>query len=171
MREALKAGGSQNYPEASKWQDPKIGKLLKQYKPVPDRGVVVQPSRIDGAGLGLFANASLPQGSVIQYIGEVQTYAQYKQKKDSNYVLCPNRLMGATDDFLEARSGDVSFCVDSEPWTEQNPARYANNAVDLAQCAKTNAEMCELGDMFYLRTTKDVSAGTELFLDLADGTC
>lgn len=145
---------------------------LPRWKPVAADDLEVAESKIRGAGLGVFAKATLPQWTVLgPYQGAQLTSADVKRKRytpEMDYVWCPRRtesiLANASDEELDMTPASL-FCVDAKPAVEGNMPRYVNAAKNKAQCAGVNVELCELGQVAYYRTTQPVPMGTELMTD------
>jgi len=146
-----------------------------RWAPLPGGSVGVGNSSLRDAGQGLFARAPITKGSVLPpYQGFIlsradMTRAEYV-KSDMNYVWCPRSSafwLQETD--AEEQPGlsalEPTFCVDSELSVRGNPARFVNGARTAAQCMQVNMEICELGDVAYFRTTRDIDPGSEMLID------
>jgi len=132
----------------------------------------VGSSGLDGAGQGLFARGDLAEGAVLPpYQGRVLSFAEGKGGGD--YVWCP--VSAGLKYFFEEEEAtkgklakEPSYCVDATKATEGNPARFVNGAGRREECKQVNLEICQIGDVMYFRTTRPISAGTELITDYGD---
>eukprot|EP00747_Dinoflagellata_sp_TGD_P163187 gnl/TRDRNA2_/TRDRNA2_181601_c0_seq1.p1 gnl/TRDRNA2_/TRDRNA2_181601_c0~~gnl/TRDRNA2_/TRDRNA2_181601_c0_seq1.p1 ORF type:complete len:250 (+),score=40.45 gnl/TRDRNA2_/TRDRNA2_181601_c0_seq1:50-799(+) len=127
---------------------------------VEDECLQIKPSKISGAGDGLFTTCPLKTGQVLArpYEGEVRREAELKQevgKVDHSYVWCP-----------EAVAGRETLCYDARNTTgSQNPLRYVNAARSESQCASMSLEMCQLDSRLYFRVAHAAVSGSELLVD------
>jgi len=130
----------------------------------------VGPSRIPGAGSGLFAQSALGKATIMgPYKGYKRGTEQLKELMKQGpaamaYIWCPQ----ATTELMAENAADVGFCLDAKPATEKNPLRYANGARFASQCPLVNLESCEYDGALYFRTLRAVPAQTELVLDYGD---
>eukprot|EP00413_Alexandrium_margalefii_P022008 CAMPEP_0204574690 /NCGR_PEP_ID=MMETSP0661-20131031/40750_1 /ASSEMBLY_ACC=CAM_ASM_000606 /TAXON_ID=109239 /ORGANISM="Alexandrium margalefi, Strain AMGDE01CS-322" /LENGTH=267 /DNA_ID=CAMNT_0051583241 /DNA_START=108 /DNA_END=908 /DNA_ORIENTATION=+ len=144
------------------------------WNPVSNDSLEIKNSTLRDAGQGLFAASRLEKGSVLPpYQGLILTKADLTRveyaSSESNYVWCPQ---GST---FQSRESDLdvealpdltsTFCVDGELSMYGNPARFVNGARTAVQCLQVNMEICELGNVAYFRTTRDVAPGTELLVN------
>jgi len=132
----------------------------------------VKESTLAGAGSGLFASKTLPKGAVLPpYQGALLSPGEVRGRMRSpamSYVWCPaasaRKFQNISSEGF-ARDGqgqEQTYCVDARLAAEGNLARYVNAAKDKAQCGAVNVELCELGQVMYMRTTRPVQAGEEL---------
>mmetsp|Transcript_25481 Transcript_25481/g.73134 ORF Transcript_25481/g.73134 Transcript_25481/m.73134 type:complete len:290 (+) Transcript_25481:129-998(+) len=145
------------------------------WNPIPGAGTDVRNSSIQGAGQGLFAAAPIDRGSVLPpYQGLILNNADLTRVEyagsEMNFVWCPRSrdvLSQGRDNDAEAGSYllEPTFCVDGELLVQGNPARFVNGARTEAQCSDVNMEICELGNVAYFRTTKDIAPDSELFVN------
>lgn len=130
----------------------------------------VRPSRIPGAGTGLFAQRALDKSIIMgPYKGLKAGTERLKElmKEGSPamaYIWCPQD----TAQRMAENAPDVGFCLDAKPVKEDNPLRYANGAKFASQCSLVNLESCEYDGALYFRTLHAVAADTELVLDYGD---
>jgi hypothetical protein len=114
----------------------------------------VRPSKIQGAGMGLFAKRPLSKGYTlpVPYRGRRLTAKQASRVRDGCYL------------FLLNGNGKYA-AIDAKKTTEDNPLRYANGARTPQQQRRINLKSAQRGkDMFFV-TTRRVAAAEELLLD------
>lgn len=169
---AYKKAGGRGWPLALNWQAT-FPKLPGVARVATAESFQVSKSNIENAGDGLFTNTALPRGSVLPpYQGEVLNFA--KGQKGGAYVWCPVsaglRMYFAEEGETETggMAEEPSFCVDSAGTKEGNPARFVNGAGSKDECKEVNLEICEIGDIMYFRTSRDVPVGAELLTDYGD---
>lgn len=130
--------------------------------------VELRPSRIEGAGSGVFARRALPAGFVLPYVGAV-----YRAGPDvDSAAACAYRLSLVDDpnswvldghpDLLRALRVDAPVFATR---VNETPAGHAE-----ANCKLTNYETPEWAHLTpgAVVTTRDVEAGEELFADYGE---
>lgn len=171
---AFSLAGELEWSKMLAWQSA----TLPAWSPVDSERLDVRNSSFPGAGFGLFAESSLGNGTIIApYRGMVLTKADLVRaeygRSWGNYVWCPSAYTAQMQD--EDDDDDVkmsssqwlapTYCIDSELAAEENPARFINGARSQEQCASVNVEICELGQVAYMRTTRPVPRGAELIVN------
>ena len=109
----------------------------------------VKRSRLPGAGRGLFTTKFIPKGTrIVEYKGRVSRWKEADHEDNGN-IYYVNR----------------NHVIDARPF-EKALARYANDARGLtrAKGLANNAEYEEEGLKVYIKSTKDIPAGSEIFV-------
>ena len=113
--------------------------------------VEVKRSRLPGAGNGLFAKRFIPKGMlIVEYKGRITTWKDVEHHEGSNgyiYYVKRNHVIDASR-------------------TRSALARYANDARGLGRVKGlyNNAEYVEVGHKVFIKSTKDIEAGEEIFV-------
>lgn len=150
LASAVTSRGVSDWAAAVDWQTAEA----PQWRPVQRDQVAAGPSKLPGAGRGLFARRALAKGAVLPpYKGQLQTFQTVT--RGGAYVWCPQNPGDAA----------AAFCMDAAADDPENPARLINAAANEEQCTQVNTEICQLGSILYFRTVQDVPAGTELVTD------
>jgi uncharacterized protein len=115
--------------------------------------LVVKPSLIKGAGLGLFSKKYLPKGTKLGwYRGVILTRKQWLNLDKDRYT------------WLMFDRYDREYYIDARPLKRNNKLRYVNGSFTPGQFAKINVEAIQVdGKMWYV-TTKKVYPGEELII-------
>lgn len=113
--------------------------------------VTVKDSLLPGAGKGLFARNFIPKGMlIVEYKGNVTNWRDVKHNDGNNgYIYYVSR----------------NYVIDASR-TKSALARYANDARGIGRMKglSNNAEYVELGKKVYIKSTKDIKAGEEIFV-------
>ena len=119
--------------------------LLEKY-------LVVKKSTLPKAGKGLFTSASIPKGTrIVEYKGRKCRWKDVKHEDSTNpYLMRVDRIHA-----IDARRSLKTF------------GRYANDATGLSRIAgvKNNAEYVAEGSRCFIEATKNIPAGTEIFVN------
>lgn len=118
----------------------------------------IKKSRLPHAGKGLFTTSRIRKGDVIvEYKGEKMTWSGCVKRYGKNVNKAP---------YLFHVSN--SNCVDAQRTTKEL-ARYANDANGFSQKAglKNNSEYDVIKGKPYIIATKEIAAGSEIFVDYA----
>ena len=118
--------------------------------PFLDKYLEIKESVIPGAGLGLFTTEFIPKGSrIVQYKGRKRTWKDVKNEDGNFYIFYVTR-----NHIIDANNYKKSF------------ARYINDAAGLQKIKglKNNTEFVRDGDKVFVEATRDIAAGTELFV-------
>jgi hypothetical protein len=111
------------------------------------------PSTIAGAGFGLVTDVAIPQGFLfVEYTGFKLSSLELKRQYGrftAPYAIAVQDAKGAVMYYLDAIHPKHSI------------ARYANDARDPA---KNNAEFEQYKNQIYLRATRPIAAGEEIFV-------
>lgn len=116
-----------------------------------ERMIEVKRSGLPDAGQGLFAKAFIPKGMlIVEYKGKITTWKDVKHDDGSNgyiYYVTRNHV-------IDARR------------TKSALARYANDARGIGRVKGllNNAEYAEVGGKVYIKSTKDIAKGQEIFV-------
>lgn len=117
--------------------------LLEKY-------LVVQPSTIPGAGLGLFTTEFIKKGSVvIEYKGRITTWKEVKDDSTNAYI-----YKITNNHVIDARR------------TMKALARYANDACGLVRIKGINNNCVYFNDgkRAFIEATRNIEAGSELLV-------
>jgi len=113
--------------------------------------LLVKESNLPGSGKGLFTKIFIPKGTrIIEYKGKITTWKDADHQDGANgyiYFVTKNHV------------------VDSRPH-EHELARFVNDARGLTRVkgVTNNCEYVEEGMRIYIEATKNIPAGTELFV-------
>ena len=116
-----------------------------------ERMIEAKRSGLPGAGKGLFAKAFIPKGMlIVEYKGKITTWKDVKHDDGSNgyiYYVTRNHV-------IDARRHSSAL------------ARYANDARGIGRVKGlvNNAEYVEIGNKVYIKSTKDIAKGQEIFV-------
>lgn len=118
----------------------------------PDDNLAVKKSTIPGANLGLFAGPKgfLKDTCICEYQGEVLSLTEARKRRERGYLkmVSLNRHIDAVDP------------------TKSSVARYANDNLDPE---KINACFFTLRERVYLRASRDIAPGEEIFVSYGRG--
>lgn len=119
--------------------------------PLFEKSLVIKKSTIPNAGKGLFTKVVIPKGSlVIQYKGKITTWKEANHMNGMNaYIYFVNR-----NHVIDALNYKKSF------------ARYANDNKGPVKLkgVTNNCEYTKEGEKIYIRSTKEIFAGSEIFV-------
>lgn len=122
--------------------------LLRHARPL-QHGVEVRPSRISGAGDGLFATESHAEGSIVcEYTGIIWPNAVAWQRRDKNYLM---------------KLGDNKY-VDAL-YSREVLARYINDCRGRLGGYNVWFDKRPAEDRALVVALRDIRAGEELFVD------
>lgn len=121
--------------------------LLEKY-------LVVKKSTVPGAGKGLFTKVFIPKGtSIVEYKGRITKWKNVEadeKKGENKYIFYVKR----------------DHVIDAQPY-KKALARYANDARGLQRIIglRNNAIYVEKGLRVFIEATRDIPAGSEIFVD------
>jgi uncharacterized protein len=114
--------------------------------------LVVKKSKLPGAGKGLFTKKSIPKGTrIVEYKGRITSWKEVNHQKGENgYIFYVKR----------------DHVIDAAPY-KKAIARFANDArgINKIRGITNNAEYKEYGLRVFIVATKDIPAGSEIFVD------
>lgn len=116
-----------------------------------ERMTEVKRSGLPGAGKGLFAKAFIPKGMlIVEYKGKITTWKDVKHDDGSNGYI-----------YYVTRNHVIDACR-----RQSALARYANDARGIGRVKGlvNNAEYVEIGNKVYIKSTKDIEKGQEIFV-------
>lgn len=116
--------------------------------------LLVKKSKLPNAGKGLFTTKAFKKDAhIIEYKGEIIKWQEYKKRVDRS-----------EDGYLFFVSKD--WCIDAFN-TPQYKARYANDAEGLGRIkgVKNNCVYEIVGKKCYIKATRDIKAGEEIYVD------
>lgn len=114
------------------------------------RTLLVKTSLLPNAGNGLFTKINLNKGEIVtEYKGRRRTWAQVEDDVDNGYIYHID-----DDNVIDALKSVNTF------------GRYANDAAGLQRVGglRNNAEYFEDENRVFIRTTKNIKAGSEIFV-------
>ena|SRR5436190_11771361 len=119
--------------------------LLEKY-------LVVKPSKLSGAGKGLFTKKFIPKGTkIVEYKGRIGKWKNIEKNPGENkYIFYVKR----------------DHVIDAKPF-KKALARYANDARGLKKIKGlvNNADYVEKGLKVFIEAKKDIPAGNEILVD------
>lgn len=117
-----------------------------------EKELVVKTSTLPNAGKGLFTKVFIPKRTkIVEYKGRITTWKEIKDDDGENpYIFYVKRY----------------HVIDGLP-TTQHFARYANDAKGFVKIKgmNNNAEYVIKGLQAFIESTKDIEAGSEIFVD------
>lgn len=116
-----------------------------------EKHLVVKDSSIPGSGKGLFTKIFIPKGTrIVEYKGKITTWKEVKNEHDNGYIYTINN----------------NHVINARP-TPKALARYANDAKGLVRIKgiTNNSTYVNDDNKAYIESTKDISAGAEIFVD------
>lgn len=114
----------------------------------------IRPSRIIGAGLGIFANIDIKKDTELGwYRGNIITEKEWKNCKDDSYMWL------ITDDT------EKNYYIDGKYIKNSNKLRYVNGCLTPGQIASVNVEAYQYGLKIWYRTIRKIKNGEELIID------
>ncbi len=114
----------------------------------------VRHSGLPGAGKGLFTTKFIPKNTrIVEYKGRIVTWKEVDHEDNGNIYFVNRRHV-----------------IDARPY-KKALARYANDARGITKVKGilNNAEYIEDGLKVYIQSTKDIPAGSEIFVDYGKG--
>lgn len=115
-----------------------------------EKQLEIKELNIPGAGKGLFTNEFIPKGTrIVEYKGRIRTWKEVEYN-DTNYYI-----------FYVTKK----HVIDSEGYIK-SPARYINDAKGLRiiKGLNNNTEFVRDGLKVFVEATRDIPAGSELFV-------
>jgi SET domain-containing protein len=116
-----------------------------------EKQLFVKKSLLPGAGKGLFTKKMIPKGTrIVEYKGKITTWKEVSaEEKENLYIYYVKR----------------HHVIDALP-VKTALARYANDAKGLKRVKglANNAAYVEDGLKVYIQSTKDIPAGSEIFV-------
>ena len=120
-----------------------------------EKQLFVKQSSLPGAGKGLFTKKFIPKGTcIVEYKGKLTTWKEVENQDDNGYLFYINQHK----------------VVDARPY-ENTLGRYANDAMGMAQVKglRNNSKYIIDSDRVFIESTKDISAGSEIFVKYSGG--
>ncbi len=116
-----------------------------------EKSLYIKKSTLPGAGKGLFTKVFIPKGTrIVEYKGKVYTWKQVEDMPDerNGYVFYFTR----------------NYVIDA--WKHKGFAHFANDAKGIVrkEGAKNNSDYVTEGKHCYIEATKDIPAGSEIFV-------
>lgn len=122
-----------------------------------NKDVIIKPSLIPNAGLGVFALRNIKKGKILGYYkGKILTEDQYLKLKNKEYIFEIN-LKNQPNIYIDAKSKKLSN------WT-----RYVNGAKTKKQKKMINIKPIQRGYNIYYTTLRDIKKGEELIMDYGE---
>ncbi len=117
-----------------------------------EKQVTVKKSGLTNAGNGLFAKVFIPKNMlIVEYKGKITTWKEVDDNDGNNgYIYYVKK-----DHVIDASNHKKAL------------ARYANDARGLRRTKglTNNAEYVEVGTKVYIKSNKDIEAGSEIFVE------
>lgn len=114
----------------------------------------VRPSRINGAGLGLFANKFIPKGTRLGwYRGDHISRQDWIDSENDDYMWM------LVDDY------ENDYYVDGRPQVRNNKLRYVNGCQTPGQVFSVNVIAYQKDDRIWYKTCRKIHEGEELIVD------
>ena len=117
-----------------------------------EKDLIVKKSKLPNAGKGLFTKVFIPKRTrIVEYKGRITTWKEVKEDDGENgYIFYIKNY----------------HVIDALP-TKKPLARYANDAKGFVRIKgiNNNAEYAVDGLKAYIESTKDIEAGSEIFVD------
>jgi SET domain-containing protein len=113
--------------------------------------LVIKPSQLPGAGMGLFTKTDIPKGGrIVEYAGRRKKWKDVKHLDGHNGYLL--RLSRTT-------------AIDAKP-KRSGMGRYANDAMGISRVAglRNNAEYLIYGNRVFIEATRNIRKGEEIFV-------
>lgn len=118
------------------------------------KNLIVKPSRIQGAGMGLFARDFIPKGKKLGwYRGELITRQEWIDSEDDSYM------------WMIKDSNDTEFYIDGSTIKKNNKLRYVNGCMTPSQKFCVNVDAYQSGNKIWYETTRKIHKGEELIVD------
>lgn len=122
--------------------------------------VRVGPSRIKNAGLGVFATADIPKGTLIGEYKGVRlppSYCETEKSRDDRYI------------FQVTKNGKCIFVISAaNPRSRKTNFTRFINSIKPGQEHKQNCEFFQAYRRIFLRACGDIKASQELLCDYGD---
>ena len=116
-----------------------------------EKQLYVKKSLLPHSGKGLFTKKFIPKGTkIVEYKGRITTWKEVDFKKgDNGYIYYVKR----------------NYVINALP-NIKALARYANDARGLGRKSglRNNSDYVEYGDKVYIESTRDIPAGSEIFV-------
>ncbi len=115
------------------------------------KSLIIKPSQLPGAGMGLFTNVDIPKGGrIVEYAGQRRKWKDVKHLDGHNGYLL--RLSRTT-------------AIDAKP-KRSGKGRYANDAMGLARVPglRNNAEYLIYGNRVFIEATRNIRKGEEILV-------
>ena len=116
--------------------------------------LIVKPSQIPHAGMGLYTGEPITEGTlIVEYTGEITNWASVKGDWENVYIYY------VTEDFV----------IDAKDYPESY-GRYANDATGLTHTKKVsnNSEFINIEGKIYIKALRNISAGEEILVAYGD---
>ncbi|MFT4092187.1 MAG: SET domain-containing protein [Niabella sp.] len=117
---------------------------------LPAKFLEIKTSTLPNAGKGLFVTVAVPKGSlIVEYLGRKTNWADVENDADNGYIYHID-----DNNVIDASKNLKSF------------GRYANDAAGLSKLrgVKNNAVYHEEGTRVFIKATRDIAAGSEIFV-------
>ena len=114
-----------------------------------ERKLRIKKSQLPGAGKGLYTTVFIPKGTlIVEYKGRITNWKEVDHDNNGNIYYVKR-----------------DHVIDARPY-KKALARYANDASGLTRVKglNNNAEYTEQGLKVYIKSTKDIPAGSEIFV-------
>jgi len=121
-----------------------------------ESSLAIRPSRIRGAGQGLYAIRPLRAGQMlpVPYRGKALSKEQVKRLRDGSYLFL----------LTEDTPGPVAG-LDARYVKRDNPLRYCNGARTPQQKRKVNVKASQRNGQVYFAAKRPIKSGEELIID------
>ena len=131
------------------WPKQIPGSLYLYIMALLEKQLSVKASALPDSGMGLFTSRAIPKGTlIVEYKGRRTTWKEV-EGEENGYIYFVNN----------------KYVIDARP-TKSALARYANDANGLSKVKglRNNSEYVEENDKVYIKSKKDIPAGSEIFV-------
>lgn len=119
--------------------------------------LTIKPSRIKGAGLGLFAKCYIPKGTRLGwYRGDHLSSKEYLKTEPDTYI------------WMLEDDENNEFYVDAYKTKRKNKLRYANGCKTPGQLFSVNIEAYQKDDRIWYKTIRKIRPNEELIIDYGE---
>ena len=121
------------------------------------RNLVVKPSTIPNAGMGLFAKEDIPMGTRLGwYKGKRMSTKQWERCENDEYI------------WLLLDDKGKEYYIDAHKVVKNNKLRFVNGCVTPGQFACVNVEAYQKKGKIWYSTIKKIGKGMELIVNYGD---
>lgn len=121
------------------------------------KNLSIRPSRIKGAGLGIFAKDFIPKGTRLGwYRGDHLSKKEYLKTEPDTYI------------WMLEDDRNREFYVDAYKTKKSNKLRYVNGCKTPGQSLSVNVEAYQKDDRIWYKTTRKIRSNEEIIIDYGE---